>query len=121
MGCWKIGIVNPMTFMPVVNTRAVLSGMRVKEAMRRQMISLDGATPIATGIGRLIRYKADAGRFEGMLNYGDILGSVFQICRRCRKNRLYKFAAGDDNHRTTESTVSDVMTSAVISCNVTVS
>jgi predicted transcriptional regulator len=34
--------------------------MRVKEAMRRQMIALDGATPISIGIGRLIKYKVDA-------------------------------------------------------------
>ncbi len=176
--------------MPVARTRAVLSGMRVKEAMRRQMISLAGTTPIASGISQLIKYKADAllvtdaggkpegivsktdiagayyaglpidtpleairvgplrtcfvddglehaldimrnsgvhqlfvvgadaGRYEGILNYDDILGAVFQICRRCRKNRLYQSAAGDDAHPATESTVSDVMTSAVISCKV---
>lgn len=177
--------------MPVARTRSVLSGMRVKEAMRRQMISLDGAASISTGIGRLIKYKADAllvmesegkpagivsktdmagayyaglpidtpldaimvgplqtcfiddglehaldtmrnsgvhqlfvvgaeaGRFEGMLNYGDILGVVFQTCRSCRKNRLPKSAAGDDDPLFTESTVSDAMTSAVITCKVT--
>ena len=177
--------------MPVARTRSVLSGMRVKEAMRRQMISLEGTASISTGIGRLIKYKADAllvmdsegkpagivsktdmagayyaglpvdtpleaimagplhtcfiddglecaldimrdsgvhqlfvvgadpSRFEGMLNYGDILGLVFQICRSCRKNRLHKSAAGDDDHLPTESTVSDVMTSAVITCKVT--
>ncbi|WP_372682198.1 cyclic nucleotide-binding/CBS domain-containing protein [Desulfosarcina sp.] len=174
--------------MPLARTRSVLSGMRVKEAMRRQMISVDGSTSISTGIGRLIKYKvdallvmdtqgrpagivsktdmagayyaempadtpleaimagplltcfiddglehaldmminsgvhqlfvvgADAGRFEGMLNYGDILGVVFQICRRCRKNRMRPFAADDDDHQPTETRVSDVMTSSVISC-----
>lgn len=177
--------------MPVARTRSVLSGMRVKEAMRRQIISLDGMTSIRTGIGKLIKYKADAllvtdtegkpagivsktdmagayyaelpaetpleaimagplhtcfvddglehaldimrsndvhqlfvvgadtGRFEGMLNYGDILGLVFQICRNCRKNRLRQSAAGVDDNHTAESTVSEVMTSAVITCNVT--
>jgi CBS domain-containing protein len=165
--------------------------MRVKEAMRRQVVSLDGTTSIWNGIGRLIKYKADAllvmdsegnpagivsktdmagafyaelpaetpleaimagplrtcfiddglehaldimrsngvhqlfvvgadaGRFEGMLNYGDILGLVFQTCRSCRKNRLRQSAAGVDDHPTTESTVSEVMTSTVITCKVT--
>ena len=177
--------------MPVARTRSVLSGMRVKEAMRRQIISLDGTTSIWTGIGRLIKYKADAllvmdsegspagivsktdmagayyaelpadtpleaimagplhtcfiddglehaldimrnngvhqlfvvgadaGRFEGMLNYGDILGLVFQTCRNCRKNRLRQSAAGVNDPHSTEPTVSEVMTSSVITCNVT--
>ena len=150
--------------MPIADTRSVLSGMQVKEAMRRQMIALDGDASITTGIGRLIKTKADAllvtdnhgrpsgivtktdlagayyaglpaetplaaimvgplltcylddeldraldtmrsgrihqlfvvgaetGRFEGILNYGDILGLVFQICRRCRKSRLHSEA-----------------------------
>ncbi|WP_319409547.1 CBS domain-containing protein [uncultured Desulfosarcina sp.] len=177
--------------MPVARTRSVLSGMRVKEAMRRQIISLDGTASIWTGIGRLIKYKADAllvmdaegkpagivsktdmaaayyagmpsetpleavmagplhtcfiddglehaldrmssngihqlfvvgadaGRFEGMLNYGDILGLVFQICRNCRKNRLRQSAAGVGDHHSSESTISEVMTSAVLTCKVT--
>ena len=177
--------------MPVARTRSVLSGMRVKEAMRRQIISLDRTTSIWTGIGWLIKYKADAllvmdseekpagivsktdmagayyaelstdtpleaimagplltcfiddglehaldimrcngihqlfvvgadaGRFEGMLNYGDILGLVFQICRNCRKSRLRRSAAGVDDHHTAEYRVSEVMTSAVITCKAT--
>ncbi len=177
--------------MPVARTRSVLSGMRVKEAMRRQMVSLDGTTSISTGIGRLIKFKVDAllvmdsqgrpagivsktdmagayyaemtadttleaimagplltcfiddglehaldimvssgvhqlfvvgaetRRFEGMLNYGDILGLVFQTCRSCRKNRMRQFAAGDDDNQPTETPVSDVMTSSVITCKVT--
>ncbi len=177
--------------MPVARTRSVLSGMRVKEAMRRQVIALDGKASILTGIGRLIKYKADAllvmdpqgkpagivsktdmagayyaglpsetplesimvgplqacfiddgledaletmrnrgvhqlfvlgadaGRFEGTLNYGDILGMVFQICRSCRKSRLPVAAAGGHDPLTTESTVSDVMTAAVITCKIT--
>lgn len=174
--------------MPIVRTRSVLSGMQVKEAMRRQMIALDGTASISIGIGRLIKYKADAllvtdsfgkpagivsktdlagayyaglpvdtpleairvgplhtcfiddglehaldvmrdsgvhqlfvvgadvGRFEGILNYGDVLGLVFQICRSCRKNRLHTAVAGDDGHLPTESRVFDVMTSAVVTC-----
>ena len=177
--------------MPLARTRSVLSGMRVKEAMRRQVVSLDGTTSIWNGIGWLIKYKADAllvmdsegnpagivsktdmagayyadmsadtpleaimagplqtcfiddglesaldtmrnsgvhqlfvvgadaGRLEGMLNYGDILGLVFQTCRSCRKNRLRHFSEGDEDHQPTQSIVSDVMTSAVITCMVT--
>jgi CBS domain-containing protein len=165
--------------------------MRVKEAMRRQIIALPGSAPIATGIGRLIKYKADAllvvdpqgkpagivsktdlagayyaglpvdtpleaimagplhtcfiddglegaleimrnraihqlfvvgadaGRFEGLLNYGDILGVVFQICRSCRRSRLPQATNGDNAPLPIESTVSEVMTSAVIACKVT--
>ena len=176
--------------MPLARTRSVLSGMRVKEAMRRQMISLGGSTPISIGISRLIKYKvdallvmdpegrpagivsktdmagayyaempadtpleaimagplltcfiddglehaldimvssgvhqlfvvgADAERFEGMLNYGDILGLVFQICRRCRKSRMRELAEGDDDPQPTDTTVSDVMTSSVVTCKV---
>ena len=174
--------------MPIARTRSVLSGMQVKEAMRRQMISLDGKASIAAGIGRLIKYKADAllvvdsndgpagivtktdmagayyaglpvdtpleaimvgplhtcfvddqldraldtmrnsgihqlyvvgadaRRFEGMLNYGDILGMVFHICRSCRKGRLQQSAVGQPGRGPSESTVSDVMTPAVITC-----
>jgi len=165
--------------------------MRVKEAMRRQVVSLDGTTSIWNGIGRLIKYKADAllvmdsegnpagivsktdmagayyaelpadtpleaimagplhtcfiddgldhaldimrsngvhqlfvvgahaDQFDGMLNYGDILGLVFQTCRNCRKNRLRQPEAGVDDHHATETTVSEVMTPAVITCKVT--
>lgn len=176
--------------MPLARTRSVLSGMRVKEAMRRQVISLDRSASILTGIGRLIKYKADAllvtdsegrpagivsktdmagayyaempagtpleaimagplltcflddglehaldimvncgvhqlfvvgadsGRFEGMLNYGDILGVVFQTCRSCRKSSMRQAAAGEDDHQPKETTVSEVMTSSVITCTV---
>ncbi len=175
--------------MPIARTRSVLSGMRVKEAMRRQMIALDGAASIAAGISRLIKYKADAllvldaaakpsgivtktdmagayyaglpvetpleaimvgplhtcyiddpldralgtmrssgihqlfvvgadtGRYEGVLNYGDILGLVFQICRRCRKSRLQRSAPDDEADRPLDSTVVEVMTPTVITCN----
>jgi CBS domain-containing protein len=165
--------------------------MRVKAAMRRQIVSLDGGRSIATGIARLIKFKvdallvldslgrpagivsktdmagayyadmttdtplaaimagplqtcfvddaldsaldimrssgvhqlfvvgADAGRFEGLLNYGDILGVVFQTCRRCRKSRWRHLSAQDDDPPPVPSRVSDVMTPAVITCRVT--
>ena len=46
--------------MPIARTRSVLSGMRVKEAMRRQVVSMAGAATIEAGIGRMIKYKSDA-------------------------------------------------------------
>ncbi len=174
--------------MPIARTRSVLSGMRVKEAMRRQMIALAGSMPVSTGIGRLIKAKADAllvmdaedrpagvvsktdmvgayyaglpvdtpleaimvgplqtcfidddleqaldvmrshtihqlfvvgadaGRFEGMLHYGDILGLVFQICRRCRKSQMRRSNAADG--RWPDAAVADVMTPQVMACSV---
>jgi len=169
--------------MPTAKTRSVLSGIRVKEAMRRQIVSLEGTASIATGVGQMIKYKADAvlvtdgdgnpggivaktdmigayyaglpvdtpleaimiaplqtcflddglehaldgmrrsgihqlfvvgahaDRYEGMLNYGDILGLVFQICRHCRKSRSH---TPTGNRAPVDSTVSEVMTSRVI-------
>ena len=46
--------------MPIAKTRSVLGGMHVREAMRRQVVSLAGTASIAAGIGRMIKYKADA-------------------------------------------------------------
>jgi len=169
--------------MPTAKTRSVLSGIRVKEAMRRQIVSLEGTASIATGVGRMIKYKADAllvtdsdgaptgivsktdmigayyaglsvntpleaimvaplqtcflddgldhaldgmrssgvhqlfvvganaDRYEGVLNYGDILGLVFQICRNCRKSRSHQPRG---SHAPVDSTVSEVMTPRVI-------
>jgi len=177
--------------MPIAKTRSVLSGMRVKEAMRRQVVSLTGTAPIAVGIGRLIKYKADAllvtdadlkpagivtktdmvgayyaglpadtplgaimvgplhtcylddaldtaleamrenrihqlyvvgahaDRFEGVLNYGDILGLVFQICRNCRKSRRRSFTTGEGGAALTDSTAAEVMTPQVIASKAT--
>lgn len=46
--------------MPTAITRSVLSGIKIKEAMRRQVISLDKAATIASGIRVLIKFRADA-------------------------------------------------------------
>jgi CBS domain-containing protein len=70
------------------------------------------------GVHQLFVVGADAGRFEGVLNYGDILGLVFQICRHCRKSRLRPTEAGDGGLLPPESTVADMMTPAVIACQV---
>jgi CBS domain-containing protein len=160
--------------------------MRVKDAMRRQIVSLEGTTSIANGVGRMIKYKADAllvtdadgaptgivtktdmigayyaglpvntpveaimiaplqtcflddgldhaldgmrnsgvhqlfvvgahaDRYEGMLNYGDVLGRVFQICRNCRKSRSRQPTGSTGDRPPVESTVSEVMTPRVI-------
>ena len=177
--------------MPTAKPRSVLSGMLVKEAMRRQVIALTGSAPIAAGIARLIKYKADAllvtdaagkpsgivtktdmagayyaglstdmplegimvgplhacylddaldaavetmrstgvhqlfvvgahaDRFEGLVNYGDILGVVFQICRDCRQSRRHSRIETDDGGVSSDSTVGEVMTPQVITCTVT--
>jgi CBS domain-containing protein len=176
--------------MPTANTRSVLSGMRVREAMRRQVVALAGTESIDAGIRRLIKYKADAllvvdadhkptgivsktdmigayyaglpvntpleavmvgplltgylddaldaaletmrsnrihqlfvvgaqaDRYEGVLNYADILGLVFQICRHCRKSRLRPPDAGQGGEPPSDSTVDEVMTSQVITSRV---
>jgi len=46
--------------MPKATTRSVLSGIKVKEAMRRQVTLLDKAATIASGIRVLIKFRADA-------------------------------------------------------------
>jgi len=46
--------------MPVVETRSVLKGTSVGEAMRRQVLSLSSAAGIGQGIRLMIRYKANA-------------------------------------------------------------
>ena len=46
--------------MPRVKQRHVLSGLKVKEAMRRQVIKLPRSTPIDYCINRMIKYKLNA-------------------------------------------------------------
>lgn len=46
--------------MPRVKKRHVLSGIKVKEAMRRQVIKLPQSTPIDYCINRMIKYKINA-------------------------------------------------------------
>jgi CBS domain-containing protein len=175
--------------MPVAGARSMLSGMRVREAMRRQIVAVTLDKTARDGIGRMIKYKsdillitgddgealgvvsktdligafyaglpvdtpleallvapllfcfsddaledaleimidggvhqlfvkgADAGRFEGMLAYGDILGLVYRYCHRCRNSR---FNVGQDDAAgdvPTEIRVFEVMTAEVIGCS----
>ncbi len=44
--------------MPIVTTRNVLSGMRVREAMRRQVVTADTAQTAGRGIAQMLKYKA---------------------------------------------------------------
>ena len=46
--------------MPRVEKRSVLSGISVKEAMRRQVIRLSQSAPIDYGINRMIKYKINS-------------------------------------------------------------
>jgi CBS domain-containing protein len=46
--------------MPVVETRNVLSGIAVAEAMRRQVVALPTSADIGQGIRMMIRYKVNA-------------------------------------------------------------
>lgn len=168
--------------------RGVLSGMRVKEALRRQIARVDQTQSASRGIARLIKYKADvllitddrgdpvgltsktdltgafyaglpvetalgeimagplidcfpddpleqaletmrqhgvhqlfvkgadAGRIEGLLTYGDILGLVYRYCRRCRRSRVRGSSGQGDQSPLVESLVEEVMTPEVIGC-----
>lgn len=46
--------------MPVVKPRHVLSGIQVREAMRRHFLRLPAAASIAAGIAQLLKFKANA-------------------------------------------------------------
>jgi len=61
-----------------------LSGLTVSQAMRRQMIRLDQATPIANSINTLIKYKINAllttdqdGEPVGVLSKTDVMGAYY--------------------------------------------
>ena len=176
--------------MPIAKTRSVLSGMRVKEAMRRQIVAVDGSRTARCGIAHMIKYKddlllitdtqrkpagivsktdmagayyaglpvdialgdimmgpllhcytddaledaletmrqhgvhqlfvkgADAGGYEGLLTYADILALVYRYCSRCRKSHARRTAGDQDGQFTSDMTVEEVMTRGVIGCGV---
>ncbi|WP_419656401.1 conserved uncharacterized protein, CBS domain [Desulfosarcina variabilis str. Montpellier] len=176
--------------MPIAKTRSVLSGMRVKEAMRRQIVAVDHGQTARYGIARMIKYKADlvlitddraepagivsktdmtgafyaglpvdtalgdimmgpliscfaddpledaletmnlhgvhqlfvkgadAGRFEGLLTFGDILGLVYRYCHRCRKSHARRMSDGEDAVFPSDTLVEEVMTPDVMGCRV---
>jgi CBS domain-containing protein len=70
--------------MPVVRQRSVLSGMQVKEAMRRQVMRLATGTPMAACIARLLKFKSNAvladdenGRPAGVVSKTDLIGAYY--------------------------------------------
>ena len=69
--------------MPVIETRSVLSGISVNEAMRRQVIQLPYSADIRQGIRMMIRHKANAvlltdkGVPLGVVSKTDLLGALY--------------------------------------------
>jgi CBS domain-containing protein len=70
--------------MPVVKKRSVLSGMQVKEAMRRQVVQLPHSAAIAACITRLLKFKNNAvlvtgaeGHPVGVVSKTDLIGAYY--------------------------------------------
>lgn len=70
--------------MPVVTPRHVLSGILVKEAMRRHILRLPTSASIGACIGLLIKYKANAllvdderGHPAGVVSKTDLVGAYY--------------------------------------------
>ena len=70
--------------MPQVEKRSVLSGIWVKEAMRRQLIRLPQSAPVDYCINRMIKYKInsillhdDKQRPVGVVSKTDIMGAFY--------------------------------------------
>jgi len=70
--------------MAVIVARAVLTGLSVKDAMRRQFIRLPQTAPIDHSINYLIKHKANAlmtldeeGQPAGVVSKTDIMGAYF--------------------------------------------
>ncbi|BBO88615.1 cyclic nucleotide-binding/CBS domain-containing protein [Desulfosarcina ovata] len=70
--------------MPVARTRSVLSGMRVREAMRRQMVIGRAFETARRGVARMIKYKSDCllitddeGASAGVVTKTDMTGAYY--------------------------------------------
>lgn len=70
--------------MPVVKPRHVLSGIQVREAMRRNFLRLPAAASIAAGIAQLLKFKANAlvaedegGVPAGVVSKTDLIGAFY--------------------------------------------
>lgn len=70
--------------MPVVKKRDVLSGMRVAEAMRRQIVAIKGHMSIKNSIHKLVKYKSNIllvidkdRRAKGIVSKTDIMGAFY--------------------------------------------
>ncbi|MBW2430971.1 MAG: CBS domain-containing protein [Deltaproteobacteria bacterium] len=70
--------------MPLIEKRSVLSGISVKEAMRRQVIRLPQSAPIDFCINRMIKYKINSvliinekQRPTGVVSKTDLMGAYY--------------------------------------------
>jgi CBS-domain-containing membrane protein len=70
--------------MPTAKPRSLLSGMLVKQAMRRQVVQLPAATAIAKGINHLLKFKVSvllvtdgALRPVGVVSKTDLIGAYY--------------------------------------------
>jgi len=70
--------------MPVFQPRHILSGMLVKEAMRRQVVQLPVDAPITAGINHLLKFKVNAvlitdsgQRPAGVVSKTDLIGAFY--------------------------------------------
>ncbi len=70
--------------MPTIKERSILSGMRVNETMRRQVVRLPSDQTLAKAINNLIRFKAGAllvtggdGNPAGVVSKTDIMGAFY--------------------------------------------
>jgi signal-transduction protein with cAMP-binding, CBS, and nucleotidyltransferase domain len=70
--------------MPVVQPRHILSGMLVKEAMRRQLVQLPAGASLAKGINHLLKFKVNAllitdesQRPAGVVSKTDLIGAFY--------------------------------------------
>jgi CBS domain-containing protein len=70
--------------MPLIEKRSVLSGISVKEAMRRQVIRLPQSAPIDYCINRMIKYKINSvliinekQRPTGVVSKTDLMGAYY--------------------------------------------
>ncbi len=70
--------------MPIAKTRSVLSGMQVKEAMRRQVLQMPAAATISQCINRLLKFKGnavlvkdDGHRAAGVVSKTDLIGAFY--------------------------------------------
>jgi len=70
--------------MTVIDNRSVLSGIKVREAMRRQVVRLDRNAPVAQAIRYFIKYKVNAllvveedFRAAGVASKTDVMGAYY--------------------------------------------
>ena len=70
--------------MPIAGNRSVLSGMRVREAMRRQIVAVRTDETAWDGIGRMVKYKSDIllvaddrGEALGVVSKTDLTGAFY--------------------------------------------